>query len=88
MSEVTSFTVASVEIKILPDKTNSTELVVAGFGGLMLKFSMGSVLSKRMLRLWTVRERDCGIVKLKGVDRNRGQFLSCSDEDRFCFFTI
>ena len=35
-----------------------------------------------------VRERDCGIVKLKGVDRNRGQFLSCSDEHRFCLFTI
>ena len=27
---------------------------------------------------------DCGIVKLKSVDRNRGQFLSCSDEHRFC----
>ena len=35
-----------------------------------------------------VRERDCGIVKLKGVDSNRGQFLPCSDEHRFCLFTI
>ena len=34
-----------------------------------------------------VRERDCGIIKLKGVDRNGGQFLSCSDE-LFCLFTI
>ena len=36
----------------------------------------------------SVRERDCGIVKLKGVDRNRGQFLSCSGEHRFCLLTI
>ena len=27
-----------------------------------------------------LRERDCGIVKLKGVDANGGQFLSCSDK--------
>ena len=34
MSEVTSFTVASVErYIILPDRTNLTELVVAAFGG-------------------------------------------------------
>ena len=32
-----------------------------------------------------VRERD---VKLTGVGRNRGQFLPCSDEHRFCLFTI
>ena len=53
-----------------------------------MKFSMDSMLSRRTPRLLTVRERDCGIVKLKGVDRNRGQFLSCSDEHRFCLFTI
>ena len=35
-----------------------------------------------------VRERDCGIVRLKGVDGNGGQFLSCSNEHRFCLFTI
>ena len=35
-----------------------------------------------------VRERDCGIVKLKGIDSNRGQFLSCSEEHRYCLFTI
>ena len=35
-----------------------------------------------------VRERDCGIIKLNGVDRNRGQFLSCSHEHRFCLFTV
>ena len=34
MSEVASFTVASVERKILLDRTNSMELVVSGFGGL------------------------------------------------------
>ena len=27
-----------------------------------------------------LRESDCDIVKLKGVDRNGGQFLSCSDK--------
>ena len=53
-----------------------------------MKFSMDSMLSRRTSRLLTVRESDCGIVKLKGVDRNRGQFLSCSDEHRFCLFTI
>ena len=35
-----------------------------------------------------VRERGCDIVQLKGVDRNRGQFMSCSDEHRFCLFSI
>ena len=53
-----------------------------------MKSSMDSVLSRRTPRLLTVRERDCGIVKLKGVNRNRGQFLSCSDEHRFCLFTV
>ena len=53
-----------------------------------MKFSMDNMLSRRTPRLLTVRERDCGIVTLKGVDRNRGQFLSCSDEHRFCLFTI
>ena len=38
---MTSFTVASVEIKILPDKTNSTELVVTGFGGLTVEVLHG-----------------------------------------------
>ena len=42
----------------------------AGFGGLPDRFSMDSVLVRRMLRLLTVRERDCGIVKLKSVDKN------------------
>ena len=26
------------------------------------------------------------MVKLKGIDRNERQFLSCSDERRFCLF--
>ena len=37
---------------------------------------------------YRVGERDCGIIKLNGVDRNRGQFLSCSHEHRFCLFTV
>ena len=35
-----------------------------------------------------MREWDCDIIKLKGVDRNGGQFLSCSDKCDFCLFTI
>ena len=35
-----------------------------------------------------VRGLDCGVVKLKGVGGNEGQFLSRSDEHRFCPFTI
>ena len=35
-----------------------------------MKVSMDSVLSRRTPRLLTVREWDCGIVKLKGVDGN------------------
>ena len=48
-----------------------------------MKFSTDSVLSRRTPRLLTVRDRDCSIVKLKGVDGNREQFLSCYDEHRF-----
>ena len=47
-----------------------------------MKSSMDSVLSRRTPRLLTVRERDCGIVKLKGVDGNEGQLLSSLDEHR------
>ena len=35
-----------------------------------------------------VTEWDCDIIKLKGVDRNGGQFLFCSHEHCFCLFTI
>ena len=35
-----------------------------------------------------VREGDCGIIKLKGVDRNRRSFLSCASEHHFCLFTV
>ena len=37
---------------------------------------------------YRVGERDCGIIKLNGVDGNRGQFLSCSHAHRFCLFTV
>ena len=47
-----------------------------------MKFSMDSVLSWRMPRLFDrVRERDCGNVTLKEVGGNEGQFkevLSCN----------
>ena len=49
---------------------------------------MNSVLSRKTPTLLTESERNCGIVKLKGVDRHRGQFLSCSDGHHFCLFTI
>ena len=35
-----------------------------------------------------VRELDCDITKLKGVDGNGGQILFCSDEHNFYLFTI
>ena len=38
-----------------------------------MKFFMDSVLSRRKSRLLTVREWDCGIVKLKGVDGSEEQ---------------
>ena len=75
--------------KIFLDRTNLTELVVAGFGGLTNEVLHGQcVVEEKAEAFDRVRERDCGIVKLKGVDRNRGQFVSCSDEHRFCLFTI
>ena len=33
-----------------------------------------------------VRERDCGVFKLKGVDGNGGLFLFCSFDLRFCLY--
>ena len=51
-----------------------------------MKFANDSVQSRRTLRFLSVRERDCDIIKLNGVDGNGGQFLSCSDEYRFCLF--
>ena len=72
--------------KILPDRTNSTELVVAGFGGLTDEALHGQCAVKENTEAFDrVRDRDCGI-KLKGVDRNGGQFLSCSDE--FSVFSL
>ena len=53
-----------------------------------MKFSMDSVLLRRTPRISSVRERDCGIIKLKDADGNGGQVLSCSDEHRFCLFTV
>ena len=45
-----------------------------------MKFSVNSVPLRRTLRLLTVRERDCGIVQLKGGHGNGGEILSCSDQ--------
>ena len=62
--------------KILPDRTNSTELVVAGYGGLTDEVLHGQCAVEENAEAFDwVRERDCGIVKLKGVDSNRGQFF-------------
>ena len=49
---------------------------------------MDSVLSRRTPRLLTESQRECDIVRLEGVDGNRGQYMPCSDEHRFCLFTI
>ena len=52
-----------------------------------MKFSMDSMLLRKTLETFDrIGERDCGIVKLKGIDRNRRQFLPCSKEHCFCFF--
>ena len=54
-----------------------------------MKLSMDSRLSEENAEAFDrVRERDCGVVKLKGVDGNRGQFVLFSDEHRFFVFTI
>ena len=71
MSEVPSFTAASVEIY---KELLLTELVVAVFGGLTAEILHGQPVCCRGKRrgLDSVRAR----VKLaKGVDRNEGQFL-------------
>ena len=75
--------------KILPDRTNSTELVAAGFGGLTNEVLHGECAVEENAEAFDrVRERDCDIIKLNGVDGNGGQFLSCSDEHRFCLVTV
>ena len=73
--------------KIPPDTTNSTELVVAGFSGLTDEVLHEQCAVEENAEVFDrVRERDCGIVKLKGVDTNRGHFFwSCSDEHRLSF---
>ena len=74
---------------MLLDRTNSTELVVAGFGCLTDEVIHAQCAVEENDEAFDrVRERDCAIFKLKGVDRNRGQFLSCSDEHCFCLFSI
>ena len=87
MSEVTIF--CSLGGKILSGRTNSAELVVAGFGGLSNDVLHEQCAVEENAEAFDrVREWDCGIIKLKSVDGNEGQFLSCSYEHRFCLFTI
>ena len=65
------------------------ELVVAGFSGLTDEVLHGQCAVEENAEAFDrIRERDCGIVKLKDVEGNDGQFLSCSDEHRFCLFII
>ena len=76
----------SLGVKIFSDRTNSTELVVARFVGLADEVLPGQYAVEENAEAFdSVRERDCSIVKLKGVDSNRGQFLSCSVEHRYCY---
>ena len=57
--------------KILPGRTNSTELVVAGFGGLINEvLHRQCAVEDNAETHDRVRERDCGIVKLKGFVEN------------------
>ena len=65
------------------------ELEVARFGGLTNEVLHGQCAVKENAEAFDrVIERDCGIIKLKDVDRNGGQFLSCSGGHCFCLFTI
>ena len=60
------------------------ELVAAGFGGLTDEVLHGQCAVEENAEAFDrVRDRNCSIVKLKGVDGNREQFLSCYDEHRF-----
>ena len=59
--------------KILPDRTNPTDLVAAGYRGLTDELPHGQCAVERTPRLLTVRERDCGIVKLKCLGAKEGQ---------------
>ena len=55
-------------------------MVVAGFGGLADEvLHRQCAVEENAVAFDRVRERDCGIVKLKGVDGNGGGFLSCFD---------
>ena len=59
MSQVTSFH-CSLGGKILPDRTNSTELVLAGFGGLTGEVLHGQCAVEEKAEAFDrVRERDC-----------------------------
>ena len=62
MSEVTSFH-CSLGGKILPDRTNSMEPVVAGFGGLTDEVLHGQCAVEENAEAFDrVRERDYGMV--------------------------
>ena len=70
MSEVTLF--CSLGGKILSGRTISAELVVAGFGGLSNDvLHEQCALEENAEAFDGVREWDCGVVKLKGVDGNK-----------------
>ena len=80
MSEVTSFTEISVEIKILPGGANMAQLIVAGFVGLTNEVSHGQ--NQRVT--W-----DCDIVRLKArvwVD-TEDSFVSTSTVSVFLPFS-
>ena len=64
-------------------------MVAAGFGGLADEvLHRQCAVEENAVAFDRVRERDCGVVKLKDVDGNGGQFMSCSDERRSCLFTV
>ena len=80
MSEVTSFTGVSVQIKILPGGANMAQLIVAGFVGLTNEVSHGQ--NERVT--W-----DCDIVTLKArvwVDME-DSFVSTSNASVFSPFS-
>ena len=74
---------------MLPDRAESAKLVAAGFGALINKVLHRQCAVKENAEAFErVREWDCDVIKLKGVDRKGGQFLFGSDEHCFHLFTI
>ena len=62
-------------------------MVVVGLVGLTDEVLHGQCTVEETAEAFDrVRERDCGVIKLKGVDGNGGLFLFYSFDLRFCLY--